>query len=146
MEIRGMTIGDYDRVYALWLSTKGMGLNTTDDSRAGIEKYLARNPSTCFVAEEGGEIVGVILSGHDGRRGFIHHTAVKESQRNRGIGTLLVERAMRALEQEGIQKVALVVFGRNKTGNGFWEGRGFTLRDDLNYRNRAIRELTRIDT
>ena len=98
------------------------------------------------MAEEGGEIIGVILSGHDGRRGFIHHTAVKESERNRGIGSGLVERAMRALEQEGIQKVALVVFGRNQIGNDFWERRGFTLRSDLNYRNRAIRELTRIDT
>jgi ribosomal protein S18 acetylase RimI-like enzyme len=146
MEIRGMTIEDYDRVYALWLTTKGMGLNTTDDSREGIARYLARNPSTCFVAEEGGEVVGVILSGHDGRRGFIHHTAVRESERNRGIGSTLVERAMAALEAEGIQKVALVVVGRNQTGNSFWERRGFTLRSDLNYRNRAIRALTRIDT
>jgi len=146
MEIRRMTPEDYDRVYALWLATPGMGLNTTDDSRAGIEKYLARNPFTCFVAEEGGEIVGVILSGHDGRRGFIHHTAVKASERNRGIGSALVERAMEALENEGIQKVALVVFGRNQIGNDFWEKRGFTRREDLNYRNRAIRALTRIDT
>lgn len=146
MEIRRMTPADYDRVYALWLSTPGMGLNTTDDSQAGIEKYLARNPSTCFVAEEGDEIVGVILSGHDGRRGFIHHTAVKASERNRGIGSALVDRAMEALESEGIQKVALVVFARNQIGNSFWEKRGFSKREDLNYRNRAIRVLTRIDT
>ncbi len=146
MEIRKMTSEDYDRVYALWLSTPGMGLNTTDDSRAGIEKYLARNPATCFVAEEGGEIIGVILAGHDGRRGFIHHTAVKLDARNRGIGSGLVDRAMRALEAEGIQKVALVVFTRNEIGNGFWEKRGFTRREDLTYRNRAIRALTRIDT
>ncbi len=146
MEIRRMTPADYDRVYALWLSTPGMGLNTTDDSQAGIEKYLARNPSTCFVAEEGDEIVGVILSGHDGRRGFIHHTAVKASERNRGIGSALVDRAMEALESEGIQKVALVVFARNQIGNSFWEKRGFSKREDLNYRNRAIRGRTRIDT
>jgi N-acetylglutamate synthase len=146
MELRRMTPDDYDRVYALWLNTPGMGLNTTDDSREGIEKYLSRNPGTCFVAEAGGEIVGVILSGHDGRRGFIHHTAVKASERNKGIGSGLVEKAMEALEKEGIQKVALVVFGRNQIGNAFWEKRGFTRRDDLSYRNRAIRELKRIDT
>jgi len=146
MEIRAMTPEDYDSVYALWLSTPGMGLNTTDDSRAGIEKYLARNPATCFVAEEGGEIVGAILSGHDGRRGYIYHTAVRESCRNRGVGSALAERAMGALAEEGIQKVALVVFGRNQIGNDFWEKRGFTRREDLNYRNRAIGQLTRIDT
>ena len=98
------------------------------------------------MAEEGGEIVGVILSGHDGRRGTIHHTAVRESCRNRGVGSALVERVMEALSKEGIRKVALVVFGRNEIGNGFWERRGFTRREDLVYRNRAIGELTRIDT
>lgn len=146
MPIRPMTARDYDQVYALWLSTSGMGLNTTDDAREGIEKYLMRNPSTCFVAEEGEEIVGVILAGHDGRRGYIHHTAVKAAEREKGIGSALVEAAMGALKAEGIQKVALVVFGRNETGNRFWARRGFQARDDLVYRNRAIGSLTRIDT
>ncbi len=146
MVFRPMTMNDYDRVYALWLSTSGMGLNTADDAPEGIARYLTRNPFTCFVAEENGEILGVILAGHDGRRGYIHHTAVRESARNRGIGTELVERAMEALKAEGIRKVALVVFQRNRLGNGFWERRGFSPREDLVYRNRAIGELTRIDT
>jgi ribosomal protein S18 acetylase RimI-like enzyme len=119
MNIRVMAIGDYERVYQLWLNTPGMGLNTTDDSREGIAKYLARNPTTCFVAERGGEIVGVILSGHDGRRGFINHTAVKGSERSKGIGTALVNHAMVALEAEGIAKAALVVYGKNDIGNAF---------------------------
>ena len=122
MEIRLMTPEDYLSVYALWLSTPGMGLNTTDDSREGIEKYLARNPSTCFVAEEGGEIVGVILSGHDGRRGTIHHTAVRESCRNRGVGSALVERAMEALSKEGIRKVRWWSLGATRLATGFGSG------------------------
>jgi ribosomal protein S18 acetylase RimI-like enzyme len=146
MKIRPMTAGDYEAVYALWLSTPGMGLNTTDDSREGIEKYLRRNPTTCFVAEEGAEVVGAILAGHDGRRGYIHHTAVKEALRGQGIGSALVEAAMGALKAEGILKVALVVFSRNENGNRFWAQRGFERRDDLVYRNRAIGHLTRIDT
>ena len=56
MKIRKMTIKDYEKVYALWLSCKGMGLNDLDDSRDGIKKYLERNPDTCFVAEEGKHI------------------------------------------------------------------------------------------
>ena len=146
MQIRIMTIQDYEGVYRLWRSTPGMGLNTTDDSRAGIERYLNRNPSTCFVAENAGEIIGVILSGHDGRRGMIHHTAVSLSDRKQGIGNALLEHAMRALEQEGIHKVALTVFSANEAGNRFWENRGFTKRTDLVYRNKNITELTRIDT
>ncbi|MDR0434204.1 MAG: GNAT family N-acetyltransferase [Gracilibacteraceae bacterium] len=146
MIVRTMTIGDYERVYALWLATPNMGLNNIDDSKDGIAKYLARNPNTCFVAEAGGSIIGVILSGHDGRRGYIHHTAVVENEQRRGIGTALLNAAMAAFEREGINKVALVVFGRNEKGNAFWEKHGFTARHDLNYRNKAIAELTRIDT
>ena len=147
-----MTIADYERVYALWLATPGMGLNNLDDSYDGIAKYLARNPNTCFVAEaepecEGEkEIVGVILCGHDGRRGYIHHTAVAAGEQRRGIGAALVSAAMAALKREGINKAALVVFGGNMKGNAFWEKQGFIIRHDLNYRNKAIAELTRIDT
>jgi ribosomal protein S18 acetylase RimI-like enzyme len=77
---------------------------------------------------------------------YIDHICIAESQRNRGIGRELVDAAVDALKAEGISKVALVVFGRNKLGNAFWERLGFELRTDLNYRNRAIAELKRIDT
>ena len=97
---RPMTIADYDAVYDLWIHTPGMGLNTTDDSREGIDKYLRRNPTTSFVALDGDAVVGVIMAGHDGRRGFIHHTAVLPTYRGQGIATRLVEHAMAALEPE----------------------------------------------
>lgn len=146
MDIKTMTIDDYDKVYDLWINTPGMGLNSADDSRDGIGRFLARNPSTCFVAEEDGRIVGAIMAGHDGRRGYIYHTVVLPRYRRRGIARRLVESAMAALESEGINKAALVVFGRNETGNGFWESMGFISRDDLVYRNKNIREFVRIDT
>lgn len=146
MKIRNMTIEDYDAVYDLWIHTPSMGLNTADDSREGIAAYLRRNPNTCFVAEEGDMLLGVILSGHDGRRGFIHHTAVRADIQRQGIGSALVNAALEAFHAEGIRKVALVVFSRNEKGNAFWEKQGFTLREDLCYRNRALEEMIRIDT
>ena len=146
MNIRRMTMDDYDRIYALWMSCKNMGFNDKDDSREGIGKYLRRNPDTCFVADRDGEIVGVILAGHDGRRGFIHHLAVREDCRRQGIGERLVARGLEALKVEGINKVALLVFRRNEAGNAFWEKQGFTAREDVAYRNRALTELIRIDT
>lgn len=146
MTIRMMTLSDYDAVYALWLSCSGMGLNDTDDSREGIGRFLERNPQTCFVAEEKGAVVGVIMAGHDGRRGFIYHTAVRPDFRGRGIGRALVGSALAALKKCGITKVALVVFERNEDGNRFWERMGFTVREDLVYRNRALIEMVRIDT
>src|SRR5690554_5892370 len=93
MIIRKMTIEDYDCIYNLWINTHGMGLNNLDDSRQGIEKYLKRNPETCFVALKDDLIIGVILCGNDGRRGYIHHTAVAISERNQGVGTALVNAA-----------------------------------------------------
>ena len=144
--IRVMTIDDYEKVYSLWMSCKNMGFNNLDDSREGIAKYLKRNPATCFVAEQGQNIVGVILSGHDGRRGFIHHLAVAENCRRQGIATKLLECAVSSLAAEGINKVALLVFNRNEAGNAFWEKNGFTCREDLVYRNKALVEMVRIDT
>lgn len=146
VQLRIMTIEDYDKVYALWMSCKNMGFNNVDDSREGIEKYLKRNPTTCFVACEGESVVGVILSGHDGRRGFIHHMAVAESHRRQGLGTDLLDYALSALKEEGIKKVALLVFNRNEVGNAFWESQGFAARDDVTYRNKLLAELIRIDT
>lgn len=145
MQIRKMTIDDYEKVYDLWLKTPGMGLNNLDDSKDGIKRYLLRNPGTCFVAIKEDVITGVILSGHDGRRGYIYHIAVTSSERRKGIGTALVERAVDALKSEGINKVALVVFSDNVNGNSFWKRCGFTEREDLIYRNKAVKEIERID-
>lgn len=146
MNIRIMNIDDYKAVYNLWMSCAGMGLNNLDDSEEGIAKYLKRNPDTCFVAEIDGQIVGVILAGNDGRRGYIHHTAVNPQFRNQGIAKALVENALEALKGCGINKAALVVFERNEAGNAFWEKMGFTSREDLVYRNRTLTEMVRIDT
>lgn len=146
MIIRKMTIDDYGQVYALWLSCKGMGLNDLDDSQEGIERFLKRNPDTCFVSEDDGKIIGVIIAGNDGRRGYIYHTAVNPAYRGRGIGSALVGRAVSALKDCGINKAALVVFERNEGGNAFWENAGFSVRDDLVYRNKTITEMKRIDT
>ena len=98
--IKRVTIDDYDAIYELWNSTEQSkrALNPVDDSCEGIARYLKRNPDTCFVADRDGEIVGVILAGHDGRRGFIHHLAVREDCRRQGIGERLVARGLEALK------------------------------------------------
>lgn len=145
MEIRKMKIDDYENIRALWLSTPGMGLNNLDDSKEGTDRFLKRNPDTCFVAEKGGKLTGVILSGHDGRRGYIYHMAVALDERKQGIGTALLDHALDALAEEGINKAALVVFANNETGNAFWAKRGFASREDLVYRNKCLKEMQRMD-
>jgi ribosomal protein S18 acetylase RimI-like enzyme len=140
MNIRLLKLEDYAEVHQLWTHTDGMGMRSLDDSVQGIEKFLKRNPQTNFIVEENHKIIGVILCGNDGRRGYIYHTAVDRNYRRRGIGKQLVDAVINALREEEINKVALVVFAANETGNKFWKSIGFDKREDLVYRNLSINE------
>lgn len=131
--VRIMTIEDYDGVYDLWMTIKGFGLRSIDDSRTGVERFLKRNPTTSVVAVEDGRIVGSILCGHDGRRGCMYHVCVDARYRRRGIGKSMVVMAMEALKKEQISKVSLIAFTQNDVGNAFWNTIGWTERLDLNY-------------
>lgn len=140
--IRPVVIDDYDGLYALWSSTEQSkrALNPVDDSREGIARYLKRNPSTCFLActQDNQQIIGVILTGHDGRRAIVHHMCVHPDFRRRGIARTLVQKAEEALCQEGITKIFGLVFKDNDAANAFWEQQGYTLRTNLNYRNKSL--------
>lgn len=136
--IRVMTINDYNEVYKIWSNTAGMGMRSLDDSYEGIERFINRNPHTSFVAIVDNIIIAVIFCGHDGRRGFIYHTAVNIAHRGKGIGKALVNRACDELRLEGINKVSLVVFKENDIGNTFWNSIGFESRSDLNYYNISL--------
>lgn len=133
MEIREMLPSDYDAVKALWLTIKGFAIRSIDDSKEGVEKFIARNPHLSTVAIEDDHVVGAILCGHDGRRATLYHVCVEEPYRKRGIGKAMVVRCMEALQEEGINKVALIAFTHNDVGNAFWKEIGWTEREDLNY-------------
>lgn len=140
MKIRKIKKSDWKKILELWQNIPGMGLNNIDDSKDGIIRFLKRNPKTCFIAEENGTAAGTIFAGHDGRRGYIYHTAVLPEFRRRGIATELLARSVDALKNQGIAKAALVVFIDNEAGNAFWEKQGFTKRSNLVYRNKVITE------
>ena len=146
VQIHTLREEDFPALMSLWQRCPGMGLNDRDDSPEGVARFLRRNPATCFAAVEDGRIIGCILAGHDGRRGYIYHTAVEPARQGRGVGTALVKAALDALRSEEISKVALLVFRRNEGGNAFWQKQGFILRDDVCYRNLALTALTRMDT
>lgn len=138
--IREMKIEDFQGVHDLWMTIKGFGIRSVDDSKEGVERFLNRNPGLSVVAEEDGMIVGCILCGHDGRRGCLYHVCVREGYRMRGIGKEMVVHCMARLKEEKINKVSLIAFTQNDIGNAFWKEIGWTKRADLNYYDFTLNE------
>lgn len=120
----------YDKVMTLWKSHAGIGLSGAD-SREHLESFLRRNPGGSFLTLEKSEVVGTVLCGHDGRRGFIYHLFVAQEARGKGVGRHLVAKALHFLKQEGVQKCHVLVFASNEEGKEFWRKAGFHSRMDL---------------
>jgi len=115
---------------ALWQRSEGVGLSDADEPQA-LAAYLSRNPSLSLVALLDEEVVGTVLCGHDGRRGFLHHLVVAPGQQRRGIGRQLLGRGLAALRGAGIQKCHLLVFKSNSAGQAFWRAVGAEERSSL---------------
>lgn len=125
-----MSIKDYQEVINLWTNTPGVGLDISDGRRA-IASYLKRNPGMSFVARDGKDLIGTILCGHDGRRGYLYHLAVVPRCRRAGIGTKLVAKCMGKLKRLGITKCNIYLFADNADGERFWENDGWKNRPDV---------------
>ena len=130
MQYRELKISDYDKIFSFWQETAGVKLRDAD-SREGIEKYLRRNPGLSFVAEEKENIVGTIMSGHDGKRGYIQHLAVMDERRRSGIATELLGLCLEALRSEGILKAHIHVLCNNALARKFWANQGWIKRNDI---------------
>jgi len=129
MIIREFASADIEAAHLLWRSTEGVckcDKCTELDSRENLEKFMTRNPKSCFIAEIDGNIAGTILAGHDGRTGLIYRLTVSEECREKGIGKALVDRSVEMIKSEGIKVVVAFVLSENEGGNAFWEKIGFT--------------------
>ena len=125
-----MTIKNYAEVYEIWNSIPGIGLSDADSEEA-IARYLDHNPNLSFICYVENKIVGIILCGHDGRRGYIHHASVLPEYRGQNIGNALVQKALGEFQNQGINKCHLFVFYDNEIGNVFWNKQGWKKRSDI---------------
>jgi ribosomal protein S18 acetylase RimI-like enzyme len=125
-----MTMADYEEAMALWQRTEGIGLRPAD-APEHIARFLARNPGLSFVARDGATLVGTVMCGHDGRRGYLHHLAVEPSHRRQGIGRALVAQVLAALRALDINKCHLFVIKENTAAIAFWQRIGWELRQDI---------------
>ena len=128
--VRPITPADYDAVMSLWSGQDGVGLSGADEPKS-IAVYLGRNEGLSLLAERGSTVVGAVLCGHDGRRGYLYHLAVTPRWRGKRIGTLLVEGACEQLARSGIAKCHIFVYAGNSAGHAFWEACGWERRSDL---------------
>lgn len=129
-KIEPMTPDDVDPVVTLWRRTEGVGL-TESDTKANIALFFDRNPGLSFVASVGGEIIGAVLCGHDGRRDYLHHLAVASEHRRKGVGKSLVDRCLAELRRLGIIKCNIFIYANNAEGRKFCERRGWKAREDI---------------
>jgi ribosomal protein S18 acetylase RimI-like enzyme len=136
---RTMTPDDYDEVEALWRASEGVGLSVAD-TREGVEAFLERNPGLSTVATCDGRVIGVVLCGHDGRRGYLSHLAVARPHRLRGIGRALADRTVGLLARAGIDKCHIVAFVANKDALAYWRAAGWTERTELTMFSKFTRE------
>lgn len=137
IKIMDMRIEDYTKIKELWDKTEGIGLSNSD-SEESIERYINRNSGLSLVAKSGEDVVGAVLCGHDGRRGYIHHLAIDIKYRKKGLGKKMIEECMIRLKREEIKKCHLFVFQENHNGISFWKRTGWMERNELNIMSKSI--------
>ena len=128
---------DYDAAIDLWKNTPGIGLNSSD-SREQIGAFLLRNPEFSQVAFQGDRLVGAVLCGHDGRRGYLHHLAVAETHRGQGVSRQLTDAVLDRLKAAGIEKCHLFILRDNPGGLAYWRHNGWVFREDLQLASRPL--------
>ncbi len=126
MTIRPFTMMDYEAVLDLWQNA-GPGVTIRPSDRPEeIEKKLARDPDLFLIAEEGEQVVGAIMGAWDGRRGWLHHLAVDQAHRGRGIGTALIAEVEKRLKAKGCLKINLLVHHGNEAARRLYRELGYS--------------------
>ena len=125
MLVRPFLMNDYPAVLALWRDAgPGLTLRPSDEPEE-VAKKLRRDPDLFLIAEEEGQVVGVIMGAWDGRRGWIHHLAVLADRRSQGIGSALLNEVESRLKAKGCLKVNLMVRKENTTAQGLYRRLGY---------------------
>ena len=102
-----------------------------NDPEVSIDLKTAYDRELFLVAVDGDRLVGTVMGGYDGHRGWIYSLAVDSNERHRGIGTELMAEAERRLKERGCLKVNLQVMPDNEGVVQFYRELGFSVEDRL---------------
>jgi ribosomal protein S18 acetylase RimI-like enzyme len=136
LSIRTYEQGDEEQVIALWRDVFPDDPPRHDPAES-IRLKIAEQPELFFIAAKGGTIVGTIMAGYDGHRGWIYRVAVSPRHQRQGIGSALMRRAVDALVKRGAPKINLQVRGTNQGVVTFYRRLGFTVEDRISMGKRV---------
>jgi len=137
IEILPMAVDDLEAVAVVWNATEGVGMNESDGPEQ-LRGFLDRNPGLSLIARDGSRLVGAVLCGHDGRRGFLYHLAVLTDYRKRGLGRAMVDRCLKSLSMLGLLRCNILIYVDNHSGEQFWKKAGWYDRSELKLLQRDI--------
>ncbi|MHC4877785.1 MAG: GNAT family N-acetyltransferase [Planctomycetota bacterium] len=124
-------------VVELWSRTKSLIL-TYSDNTTDLARYFADNPQMSHVAIRAGRIIGAVLCGHDGRRGYLHHLAVTATHRSQGIGRALVDACLSKLQETDIGQCNVFIVDDNEEGRRFWSSLGWSEWADIRLMSKCL--------
>ena len=130
VKLREFDLSDWNAAWNLWEKELGKS-NDESWQKDKVEAFLRHNPGLSFAAEIDGKLSGTVMCGFDGRRGYIYHLAVTESEKRKGIGSALIKLAMAKLKDAGADKVHLMIFVENACALAFYNKMGFQNREDI---------------
>lgn len=130
IQLHPLNADDFPRLMKLWQTAETIVIRESDTEET-FRRFLQKNPKSSFAAYAGTRMVGSVLAGHDGWRGYLYHMAVKPDYRERGIGSRLINAAVNQLREEGISKIHCLVMKDNLIAQQFWEACSFRLRNEL---------------
>jgi N-acetylglutamate synthase len=135
---KSFVASDLDEVIKLWSRIEELSFPVTFDTEERLTKFLLRNTGLSTIIKSNEKIVGALLCGHDGRRGFFYHTGVDNAYRKQGLATKMIERSFKMLRKEGIDNCFLFTNDFNKDAQKFWKARGFEFAPHVMYHSRSI--------
>lgn len=127
--LRAVQASDRDALVELWRVCELT--RPWNDPYRDIERKVAHDPSNLLVLESDGELIGSVMIGYEGHRGWVNYLAVHPAHRHRGHGRALMEEAEQHLRALGCPKINVQVRTSNTAAAAFYERIGFSLDEAL---------------
>lgn len=122
--------GDIENMLGLWRSIPGLGVGQGDEEES-LKIFMKMNPNTCLALKINDNLIGTVLGGFDGRRGYLYHLAVHPDHQGRGYGKKLLAQVTQELKLLGAPKIHLFSFEGNPKAAEFYEKQGWERRRDI---------------